>query len=276
MESQPNRRNQSPPPPPQTPSQNPQQNSSQNVQKISAQPNAFSHAASPYAYPFGWSYMHPVNPLNATPVPQMNPMYGMYYPYQVAPNSELLKTNVTFAATNKVTTESNSPLKAETSTLPVNALASSQSPAPKATPQLQKRNASLHLEDLEELEKWKAERRKRFPSRSNSTEPAKEEKPTNTEDAEEGELAESEKCAETEGVPDARVSKKPVKKRPCKYFAAGTCKNGDSCAFAHEKAAPSGQTVFEKLKGTQEREDLLKFYSILKIIVNSPSFSKIE
>ena len=244
--------------------QNSQQSGQQIVSQAPAQAAAYSHPVYPYAYPFGWTYMHPVNPLNPAPMPPMNPMYGMYFPTSasaVQSASSFVAPSV--ASTAPTHTSNNEPKTKE----PVVAVTSAQT-----TPVQPNKRSAFNLDDPEDLEKWKAERRKRFPSASK---PKIEE--TADEAAEEGEVCDVEEEDEASHPIKPAPKKKPVKKQTCKYFASGMCKNGDACTFAHDKASSSGQTVFETLQRKQEREDLLKFYNILKVIVNSPSFlPKIE
>lgn len=237
----------------------------------------------PLAYPFGWNnYLsHPVNPMN-----QMNPMLGMYYHNQQPVAHPQPQPRPSPAVPTETPESKPQPVKAKESATSVSTASATS----------QKRTAAFNnLDDPEELERWKAERRKRFPTRSNlanpETEPTKQPEPpkvkegqegvaaidtTNGGESEEGELSSEDGQQDNSGF-DAPAS--PKTKRNCKYFAAGKCRNGDSCQFLHVKTVPStavttGQTVFETLRMKQEREDLLQFYNCLKIIVNSPSFRK--
>ncbi len=242
---------------------NQQTNHSSNQQN-NIQSAAFPQPGYPYAYPYGWSYMHPVNPLNPAAMnPIVNPMYGMYFPYPVAQPAPIAKPS---EFQPPIMLEAKSPPPVEKQELSV-------------SPTAEKR-AAFNLDDPEEYEKWKAERRKRFPSRGNSVEPVDKPEPEAKRETEEGELSDSssdskERKRGAKLATSKITQSSQVKKQTCKYSAAGKCKNGDTCAFAHDKTTTSkGQTVFETLQSKQEREDLLKFYQILKIIVNSQSLLK--
>ena len=129
--------------------------------------------------------------------------------------------------------------------------------------------SSYNLDDPEELEKWKAERRKKFPSgRKESLETAQVD-----ESKEEGALSESDN-ENINNVPQKR-------KKTCKYFARGKCTRGDSCQFEHSISpskpkrpnttgtAPisSRPTIFENLLKIEEKDSMIKFYECIKLIL---------
>lgn len=145
-------------------------------------------------------------------------------------------------------------------------------PAPQASSVV----GGYNLDDPEELEKWKAERRKKFPSAKKEVE--KKETPmelteTKSTNDEEGELSsESENDKEDTDIP---ISQK--RRRICKYFARGKCNKGDSCQFEHvakakkakteSSSATSRPTIFENLLKIEEKQSMLKFYECIKLII---------
>lgn len=229
------------PAPMQQPPRSPDSSDSKEPTKEStpATSSYFSYPFPGNAYPYAW--------------PQMNPMYGMYNPYPYAP-VPVVPVSTVQVATQVEPKEAPKDIK---ETAPI-ARAETNTP--------QKRAIALNLDDPEELERWKAERRKRFPGRAKEAEEQK--KPESEENKEETKFAPD----DLEEGETAEEPEKQIKKRPCKYFAAGKCRNGDACSFSHvqkPKGLPAvpvqaGQTVFENLQAKQEREDLLKFYECLK------------
>lgn len=139
---------------------------------------------------------------------------------------------------------------------------------------------NYNLDDPEELEKWKAERRKRFPSATKeksvdeTASPDVKDPVCDEEEEEEGAL-----CEEKE----VHVINK--RKRICKYFSRGKCNKGDSCVFEHSKEQQqpvakrnkqveectkvnSRPTIFENLLKIEEKERMLKFYECIKLILS--------
>lgn len=150
-----------------------------------------------------------------------------------------------------------------------------KTPSPYPSPVL----SNYNLDDSEELEKWKAERRKRFPSSAKEKEAVADEtvavEVTNAE--EEGALVED----------DSTTSLINKKKRFCIYFSRGKCNKGDSCSFEHSKEQPAKRnkqtndnnnnnaktalnrpTIFENLLKIEEKELMLMFYECIKIILS--------
>lgn len=228
----------------QQPPRSPDSSDSKEASKDNSNPApATTYFSFPYptaAYPYAW--------------PQMTHMYGMYHPYPYAPVVPVAPVPVAPVAPVVAPVESKQVTKDEKVVTP--------SDVP------QKRTlTSPNLDDPEELERWKAERRKRFPGRAKEVEEEKKPQPQEVKEEDAKSAQDDLEEGETTEEPGKRI-----KKRPCKYFAAGKCRNGDACSFSHvqkSKAFPTssvqtGQTVFENLQAKQEREDLLKFYECLK------------
>ena len=167
-------------------------------------------------------------------------------------------------------------------------------PRPRRQPQS---NISYNLDDPEELEKWKAERRKKFPGSKKEAESdikkeldAEEDKEATAESVtieienvsacnqsdEEGAL-----MIDEEDSIKLLVPEKKQRKRTCKFFARGHCSKGDSCPFEHtintsrntgkkvkiDKSDTSRPTVFENLLKIEEKEMMIKFYECIKSIL---------
>ena len=132
--------------------------------------------------------------------------------------------------------------------------------------------STYNLDDPEELEKWKAERRKKFPSGKKEAEAS-----SPVETKEEGALSEFEDSVEE---PKTGQSAALKRKRTCKYFARGKCTKGDSCQFEHisisvpkskrsntTTSGTSRPTIFENLLKIEEKETMIKFYECIKLII---------
>ena len=139
------------------------------------------------------------------------------------------------------------------------------------------------LDNPEELERWKAERRKKFP-RATESEPRTTavESSNNTVEADAGNdivpYADSianavSSDSEEDGAISEDLAAAPTQsKRTCKYFARGKCRNGDQCLFLHSAVSKPQRkgTLFERLVADEEAKDLLRFYDFIKSIVNMP------
>lgn len=100
----------------------------------------------------------------------------------------------------------------------------------------------------EDLEKWIAERRKRFPRKVKQQEatPKEEKKGLSSlldgygSSSSEDEKPANDKKEEAAPVPEAQHAKPTStnsSRRPCRYFMRnGTCRNGDQCGFSHDVA----------------------------------------
>lgn len=157
---------------------------------------------------------------------------------------------------------------------------------------------SYNLDDPEELEKWKAERRKKFPKKEKEMEKEVEMNllnsakliPNSSFDIEEGALDDDINDninINNNNVGDNDTSSTAVngnvilknKKRFCKYFAKGKCNKGENCPFEHSQSSNSHKTttttlsnnrptIFENLLKIEENESMLRFYECIKHIVN--------
>ena len=143
------------------------------------------------------------------------------------------------------------------------------------TPPISSAISSYNLDDPEELEKWKAERRKKFPSAK------KEDEKTETVDII---SVTKELDSDEEGEVDIDTEDKEVvvsqkRKKICRYFSRGKCNKGDSCQFEHvaktkkpkcENASKNNggkSTIFENLIKIEEKESMIKFYECIKLLI---------
>ena len=137
--------------------------------------------------------------------------------------------------------------------------------------------SGYNLDDPEELEKWKAERRKRFPGVVK-----KEDDESAVESTEVGKKDEQEEGALLEEtLPECEIKEDVMtvtqkSKRICKYFSRGKCNKGDSCQFEHIKKVKresvfkkigGRSTIFENLLKIEEKESMIKFYECIKLIL---------
>jgi len=148
----------------------------------------------------------------------------------------------------------------------------------------------------EDIRAWIVERKKRFPR---SSPPAKQTKQapagissllsgygsSSSSDDESGETkaAATPTPSPTETSPLQSAS--PVKTKPCRFFARlGTCKNGDSCRFLHEKMEPAAKrhrverpkdtTLLQKLLRNDQRRETALTLQLLEFIVETDFLTK--
>lgn len=133
--------------------------------------------------------------------------------------------------------------------------------------------ANYNLDDPEELEKWKAERRKKFPVAKKDDEKTADIVNITKEfdDNEEGEVEIN--------IEDKNVVISQKRKKFCRYFSRGKCNKGDSCQFEHvakakkpksenvSKNEGSRSTIFENLMRNEEKESMIKFYECIKLLI---------
>ncbi len=156
-------------------------------------------------------------------------------------------------------------------------------------------NIPYNLDDPEELEKWKAERRKKFPSaKKESSEDSKDEKepiksvhdtPSVNEDVSDEEGA----IVEESDMTEESSNNTGKRKRTCRFFSRGHCSKGDSCPFEHIASALKGNTnkssnnkkkktkveptrsnrstIFENLLEIEKKDSMMKFYECIKLIL---------
>jgi len=138
-----------------------------------------------------------------------------------------------------------------------------------------------NLDDPEELERWKMERRKKFPRAVEHNKEA--ENAVESADTEASGKQSKDRINSVDGVipswdgsdeegalPDDldSITKSSATKRPCKYFARGKCRNGDKCTFLHAFSKKQRkETLFERLVAEEDNNDMLKFYSFIKSLV---------
>lgn len=255
---------------------------------VTSTPLMYPPVAVPPPYPY---YYQPFRPQMAPPQgypPQMM-FYPQMYPPAAVPMNMQQNINrppsVPIAAVTKNTKPhvTNTP-KPTTNTQP----RKKTIPPPKPSTIL---SIPYNLDDPEELEKWKAERRKKFPT--GKKEHVEKEEETIKDQSSESKPVDQNDLEEEEGAiigddPQIHEQKAQIdgnkRKRQCKFFSRGHCSKGDSCPFEHsptsttakrpkksknEAEGTSRSTIFENLLKIEEKESMIKFYECIKLILAS-------
>jgi hypothetical protein len=237
------------------------------------------------------------NPEPSTPAPQVTPIfqYQPFIPLGQPPQTRVFTYSPFLASQPTKPTHAISPPSLnQQPIIKTSQMSTIASPAPprfspqkrpnmhqvkvQQKPQTLPPTTSFNLDDPEELEKWKAERRKKFPKKTESPSSEsvvavslKEEKTVEL-------ITEVEEEEEEDGALEKVPEKCQPSQRFCKYFSRGKCNKGDACPFQHtkpEKKAKLGvlnlisgkNTVFENLLKIEERDSLLKFHECIKLIL---------
>lgn len=254
---------------------------------VTSTPLLYPPVAVPPPYPY---YYQPFRPQMAPP--QGYPPQMMFYPQMYPPaavpmnmqqNINMPPSGPSVPVTNTKPHVTNTP-KPTTNTQP----RKKTIPPPKPSTIL---SIPYNLDDPEELEKWKAERRKKFPTGKKEhvekeeetiKDQSSESKPVDQNDLEEEESAiigDDPQIHEQKAQIDGN---KP--KRQCKFFSRGHCSKGDSCPFEHSPTTTTAKrpkksknkaegtsrsTIFENLLKIEEKESMIKFYECIKLILAS-------
>lgn len=222
-----------------------------------------------------------------------------YYPMYPTPSAAFLQPTAPVpvpvaASLSSTPRPSDVPSKSQNHPKPVLKAQSKPAPAKNPNPAARPQNSlfssisSYNLDDPEELEKWKAERRKKFPSGKKGAEVAESVQVSNQNGIlsdEEGAILEGDKNEHDDEEAKIHASNNAVKKRKriCKYFSRGKCSKADACPFEHDNTkkqrtdppppgntqSTSRRTIFEKLMKIEEKELMIKFYGCIKTIVNN-------
>lgn len=245
----------------------------------------YSHPPQPYGY---------INPFQQPiPIPVQMPYQPIYPGYAPMPLAPAPFTPQNIQTQNKPIIQSyqNQRPFSQVKNTPVIPKKTSHNTNPNSN-QLNLKITSYNLDDPEELEKWKSERRKKFPTTVKKEEANKTEELTASEtksteaknlfcSEEEGAFSENENLdTEDSSCKDQfqPSSSNLKRKRSCKYFARGKCTKGDSCSFDHfsptknkrpntSNASTSRPTIFENLIKIEEKQLMIKFYECIKLII---------
>lgn len=222
----------------------------------------------PPPQPYGYMNMNPYQQSMAMPIPiQRPPHYPIAFPTEhSAPVHPVAARPAAQKAVNIQSTAAVRPPKPQNQP--------PKTKKPQITPQTTA-VSSYNLDDPEELEKWKAERRKKFPSAKKEVEASNPvETKEKVESKEDGAFSETDETEEN-------VAPSLKRKRTCKYFTRGKCTKGDSCPFDHVSApqksklpnttttssSTSRPTIFENLLKIEEKGNMIKFYECIKLII---------